>query len=98
MYEVILSVPGTGEQLAALLTGELGNLDRFKTNKKLNAFVGIDVAHYQSGNNEKKILSIDGETDIVEKYFMKLSFSFFSINIAIKITFVIIIINRKTTL
>ncbi|MCI2792496.1 transposase, partial [Staphylococcus pettenkoferi] len=22
--------------------------------KKLNAFVGIDVAHYQSGNNEKK--------------------------------------------
>ena len=54
LYEVILSVPGTGEQLAALLTGELGNLDRFKTNKKLNAFVGIDVAHYQSGNNEKK--------------------------------------------
>lgn len=54
LFEVLLSIPGIGEQNAALLTGVLGNLNRFKTHKQLNAFVGIDIVRYQSGTINKK--------------------------------------------
>ncbi|EQA5956628.1 transposase, partial [Staphylococcus pseudintermedius] len=48
-FENIISIPGIGELTAALLIGELGNIREFKTNKQLNAFVGIDIKRYQSG-------------------------------------------------
>lgn len=54
LYHVLLSINGVGEQNAALLTGELGNIDRFETNKQLNAFVGIDIVRYESGTIYKK--------------------------------------------
>ncbi|MEB5687345.1 transposase, partial [Mammaliicoccus lentus] len=31
------------------IIGELGDISRFKSNKQLNAFVGIDIKRYQSG-------------------------------------------------
>ena len=53
-YEIIQSIPGIGELTAAMLIGELGDITYFKTNKQLNAYVGIDIKRYQSGNTHCK--------------------------------------------
>lgn len=49
-YKVLMSFPGIGEVTAVRLIGELGDLRRFQNHKKLNAYVGIDIMRYQSGN------------------------------------------------
>src|SRR5699024_10650020 len=43
-------IPGIQQTTACRLIGEMGDIRRFKSNKQLNAFVGIDIARYQSGN------------------------------------------------
>lgn len=48
-FELYVSIPGIGENTAAQLIGELGDLTRFSTSKQLNAYVGIDIRRYQSG-------------------------------------------------
>lgn len=48
-FAILTSLPGIGEPTAALLIGELGDIRRFATNRKLNAYVGIDIRRYQSG-------------------------------------------------
>lgn len=48
-FEIMTSFPGIGDQTAAELIGELGNLRRFANNRKLNAYIGIDLNRYQSG-------------------------------------------------
>ncbi|PCF34129.1 IS110 family transposase, partial [Staphylococcus delphini] len=53
-FENIISIPGIGELTAALLIGELGDIRNFKTNKQLNAFVGIDIKRYQSGTSKSR--------------------------------------------
>src|SRR5690606_8959169 len=50
MYEVLLSFPGIGEATAVRLIGEIGDIQRFTPHKQLNAYVGIDIMRYQSGN------------------------------------------------
>ncbi|MBF2039634.1 IS110 family transposase [Mammaliicoccus fleurettii] len=50
-FENIVSIPGLGELTTALLIGELGDITHFETNKQLNAYVGIDIKRYQSGNS-----------------------------------------------
>ncbi|MGE7926090.1 IS110 family transposase [Viridibacillus arvi] len=49
-YQVLISFPGIGEATAVRLIGELGDIHRFKNHKQLNAYVGIDIMRYQSGN------------------------------------------------
>ena len=49
-YKVLLSFPGIGDTTACRLIGELGDIRRFKNAKQLNAYVGIDIMRYQSGN------------------------------------------------
>lgn len=49
-HELYLTIPGIGELTSALLIGELGDVRRFKTSNQLNAFIGIDIRRYQSGN------------------------------------------------
>ncbi|MGC4379455.1 IS110 family transposase [Fictibacillus sp. Mic-4] len=49
-YQVLRSFPGIGETTAVRIIGELGDIRRFKNHKKLNAYVGIDIMRYQSGN------------------------------------------------
>lgn len=49
-FELYTSIPGIGENTAAQLIGELGDLTRFSTHKQLNAYVGIDIRRYQSGS------------------------------------------------
>ncbi|RTX84356.1 MULTISPECIES: transposase, partial [Mammaliicoccus] len=51
-FEVICSIPGIGELTAAMIIGELGDITKFKSNKQLNAYVGIDIKRYQSGNTQ----------------------------------------------
>lgn len=41
-YEIIQSIPGIGEKIAATIISEIGEIDRFNHPKKLVAFAGID--------------------------------------------------------
>ncbi len=49
-YQSLLSFPGIGEATAVCLMGEMGDIHCFKNQKQLNAYVGIDIRRYQSGN------------------------------------------------
>lgn len=49
-YVVFRSIPGIGDSTACRLIGELGDISRFQNAKQLNAYAGIDIMRYQSGN------------------------------------------------
>ena len=49
-YKILRSFPGIGDITAVRIIGELGDIHRFKNHKQLNAYVGIDIRTYQSGN------------------------------------------------
>ena len=51
-YTVFRSFPGIGDTTACQIIGELGDIRRFKNAKQLNAYVGIDIMRYQSGNTQ----------------------------------------------
>lgn len=51
-YHVIKSIPGIGENLAARIIAEIGDIQRFPGPKQLVAFAGIDPIIYQSGKND----------------------------------------------
>ena len=51
-YLVLRSIPGIGDSTACRLIGELGDIRRFQNAKQLNAYVGIDIMRYQSGNTQ----------------------------------------------
>jgi transposase len=48
-YEILQSIPGVGEKIAATIISEIGEIDRFNDAKKLVAFAGIDPGVYSSG-------------------------------------------------
>lgn len=47
-YEILLSIPGIAKTTATSIIGELGDIRRFKTSNQINAFIGIDLKHYES--------------------------------------------------
>nr|WP_237334230.1 IS110 family transposase [Streptococcus marmotae] len=49
-YEILLSIPGIAETTATSIIGELGDIRRFQSANQINAFIGIDLRHYESGN------------------------------------------------
>ena len=49
-YLVLRSIPGIGDSTACRLIGEIGDIRRFQNAKQLNAYAGIDIMRYQSGN------------------------------------------------
>ncbi|WP_245882011.1 IS110 family transposase [Streptohalobacillus salinus] len=53
-FHILVSIPGIGPLSAALLISELGDIRRFSTSNKINAFVGIDIRTHQSGTITKK--------------------------------------------
>ncbi|WP_308445804.1 IS110 family transposase [Staphylococcus marylandisciuri] len=53
-FQAIYSIPGIGELTAAMILGELGDVTQFKSNKQLNAYVGIDIKRYQSGGTQSR--------------------------------------------
>lgn len=50
----ILSIPGIGINLAAMIIGEIGDINRFSNPEKLIKFAGLDVKVYQSGTVNHK--------------------------------------------
>ncbi len=50
----ITSVPGISEISGAIILGEIGNIDRFSSIKKLIAFAGLDPVINQSGKQMNK--------------------------------------------
>ncbi|KGB49683.1 transposase, partial [Leuconostoc mesenteroides P45] len=42
-YSIYQSIPGFSDKTVVSLIAELGDLHRFRTDNKLNAFVGIDL-------------------------------------------------------
>lgn len=48
-YQIYISMPGIGSLTAAQLLGELGDITRFDNANQLNAYIGIDLNRYQSG-------------------------------------------------
>lgn len=48
-YEKIRSIPGIGDNLAARILAEIGDIQRFNNSSQLVAYAGIDPAIYQSG-------------------------------------------------
>ncbi|PWW28255.1 transposase IS116/IS110/IS902 family protein [Cytobacillus oceanisediminis] len=48
-YNIIKSIPGIGEKVAATIISEIGEIDRFNNPKKLVAFAGIDPSVFESG-------------------------------------------------
>ncbi|MEH7238883.1 IS110 family transposase [Bacillus sp. JJ1562] len=48
-YEIVQSIPGIGEKIAATIISEIGEIDRFDHPKKLVAFAGTDPSIFESG-------------------------------------------------
>ena len=48
-YNILLSIPGFGVKTVTTLIGELGDIRRFHSSNAINAFIGIDLRHYESG-------------------------------------------------
>ncbi|MDP2767010.1 MAG: IS110 family transposase [Candidatus Methanoperedens sp.] len=48
----IMSIPGIGDILGPIILGEIGNVDRFSSVKKLIAFAGLDPVVSKSGRFE----------------------------------------------
>ena len=49
-YKFLLSIPGIAETTATSIIGDLGEIRRFQTTNQINAFIGIDLKHYESGD------------------------------------------------
>lgn len=49
-YDILRSIPGIAKTTATSIIGELGNIRRFQSTNQINAFIGIDLRHYESGN------------------------------------------------
>ena len=48
-YDILLSIPGIAETTATSIIGELGDVRRFQSANQINAFIGNDLRHYESG-------------------------------------------------
>src|SRR5690625_3752112 len=53
-FGILTSIPGIGDLSAALIISEVGDIRRFTTSNKMNAYMGIDIRSYQSGTLQKK--------------------------------------------
>lgn len=53
------------------LIAELGDLHRFRTANKLNAFVGIDLRFNDSGDYKAQVLSPKGEIAPHAKFYLE---------------------------
>ena len=49
-YDILRSIPGIAETTATSIIGELGDIRRFQSTNQINAFIGIDLRHYESGD------------------------------------------------
>ncbi len=48
--KILRSIPSIAETTATSIIGKLGAIRRFQSANQINAFIGIDFRHYESGN------------------------------------------------
>ena len=48
-FEILQSIPGIGEKIAATIVSEIGEIERYNHPKKLVAFAGLDPSVFESG-------------------------------------------------
>jgi transposase len=53
-FDFFKSIPGIGNITGAMILGEIGNIERFKSASSLLAFAGLDPSVFQSGEFESK--------------------------------------------
>lgn len=53
-FQVLKSFPGIGDTTAVQIIGELGDIQRFRNAKQINAYIGIDIRRHQSGKLQYK--------------------------------------------
>ena len=58
LFDQLFSIPGIGENLAARIAAELGDVSRFKSVNKLTSYAGVDPMIRQSGKYDGDHLSI----------------------------------------
>jgi len=70
--ELLVSIPGVGFITAALMLGELGDVHRFSSAKKIAAFVGVSPRIHQSGKsvNGKTRMCKEGQKRIRQSLYM----------------------------
>ena len=49
-HDILRSIPDIAETTATSIIGKLGDIRRFQSTNQINAFIGIDLRHYESGN------------------------------------------------
>lgn len=57
-FSIIKSIPGIGDNLAARIIAELGDMTRFKKKNELVAFAGLDSRISESGQNDRDHMHI----------------------------------------
>ena len=57
-FTIIRSIPGIGDNLAARILAEIGDIGKFKSRNQLTAYAGIDPAVYESGQRDGQHLHI----------------------------------------
>jgi transposase len=50
--QLLLTIPGVGQTTAAVIVAELGEIDRFNTDKEVVSYAGLDPVVHQSGETE----------------------------------------------
>lgn len=50
--QLLLTIPGVGQTTAAVIVAELGEIDRFDTDKEVVSYAGLDPVVHQSGETE----------------------------------------------
>ena len=50
--QLLLTIPGVGQTTAAVIVAELGEIDRFDTDKEVVSYAGLDPMMHQSGETE----------------------------------------------
>ena len=65
---VIMTIPGIGYLNGGMILGEIGNIHRFSTHKKLLAFAGLDPSVYQSGNFNARCTRMSKRSSRVLRY------------------------------
>lgn len=66
-YDILWSIPGIAETTATSIIGELEDIRRFQSTNQINAFIGIDLRHYESGNFSPRNTSLNEEIPMSER-------------------------------
>ena len=67
-YDILRSIPGIAETTATSIIGELEDIRRIQSTNQINAFIGIDLRHYESGTFSPRNTSLSVGILMQEKF------------------------------